>query len=439
MFFILKMSLILLLLSCSKTTDDNPSIKEPEQPELVSDEYVLNNQFEEFIDFTGNKGVWKVFGGGKDDTATAVYKENSGYKGSNTIMLRADQKSDIAVSQYLAKELEYRKLYRLSGRIKTESVQGDGGANLTIVGSWVRSDVVVGTSDWTYVSVDFFGPENGELAIGSRLGFWNAEATGIAYFDNIRVTEPEDVFVTKGEKIEAYIADELVYGTDQQMEAWLGRLDNFYTSYVELLSGKIPYEGRTMLIQSNPRNFAWAWAGEYIYWNEDYVTNALKLVVEEGDACFGIVHEIGHNFAPGNWDDYNGSWIWDEEVMANFRMAYALEDLNETVVMNEQKWVGADIINFYKIAYDNTITIGQEANGDAIQYTLLRLVNEYGWEPIINAFDELYAMNKGISIGNNKWEKFEFFLNTISKYTPEDVKNTYTTDELTLIESALNK
>lgn len=433
------MILPLVIASCSSSNSE-PIPEEPNEPVLVADEFVANNQFEDFVDFTGNKGVWKIFGGGKEHTGTAIYKENSGYKGSNTIRLRADEGADIAVSQYLSKKLEYRKLYRLSGRIKTESVSGDGGANLAVVGSWSRTDYVKGSSDWTYRYIDFFGPKNGELAISTRLGFWYAESTGIAYFDNIRITEPDDVYIKESANVQVYLAKNLVYGTDQEMQNWLNRLNNFYLSYVDLFKGKKPYDGQKMIIQSNPGNVYWAFAGEFIQWNENYVNDALKKVVEQGDVCFGIVHEIAHNFAPGNWDIYNGAWIWDEEVMANFRMAYALEDLDESVLMNNQIWKGSDIINFYKQSYDTTLAQGNTTNGinDAILYTMLRITQKYGWEPIKLAFEELYALNKGYSPGASKWKKFEYFLDAVSKHTSQDVKETYKPGELEIIKSHLN-
>lgn len=435
-YFILNVALFSILFSCS-TTGQELEVEVPKLPELIVDDYIINNQFEDYIDFTGNVGTWKIFGGGKDNVATATYKENLGYKGSNTIQLRADEGADIAVSQYLAKKLDYRKLYRLSGRIKTENVAGDGGANLALNGSWIRSDYVKGTSDWTFVHIDFFGPEDGVMAIGARLGFWNAETTGIAYFDNLRITEPDDVYIKKSEHVEVYLGKNLVYGTDQQMEDWVNRLNNVYKSYTDLFLGKAPYNGQPMIVQSNPGNIYWAFAGEFIQWNQNYVNPALKLVVDRGDACFGILHEIGHNFAPGNWDNYNGSWIWDEEIMANFRMAYALEDLNETVVMADQTWVGAGIIDFYKLAYDKTLAQGitTDGIGDAILYTMLRIPEKYGWEPIKLAFDDLYKLDKGYSVGASSWKKFEYFLDAISKYTDEDVKETYSATELQVLES----
>ena len=435
-YFILLVLLPLIFFSCSSKVQELEN-EEPKKPEIIKDEYVINNEFEELIDFTGKVGGWEIFGGGNRKDATALYREGIGYKGSNTIRLRANQGSDIAVSQYLAKKLEYRKLYRLSGKIKTESVAGEGGANLSIIGTYQRSDYVKGNSDWTHVYIDFFAPKDGKVAIGNRLGFWNAEATGIAYFDNIRVTEPDDVYIVKGKNVEIYLGKKVVYGTDQEMENWVKRLDNFYTSYVDLFKGKAPFEAQKMVIQSNPGNIYWAFAGEFIQWNENYVNGALKLVVEKGDICFGIVHEMAHNFAPGNWEDYNGSWIWDEEVFANFRMAYALENLNETTIMNEKKFVGADVINFYKLEYEKTIGQGLPANGDATLYTMLRITKKYGWEPLKLAFDDLYNLDKGLNIGTTNWRKFEYFLDAISKYTDEDVRSTYSSKDLQALESFL--
>ena len=62
---------------------------------------------------------------------------------------------------------------------------------------------------------------------------------------------------------------------------------------------------------------AWAYAGYPIQWNRDYVASTLDEVARYDNAVFGIMHEMGHNFAPGNYvtgayDHGNGEWNWNE-------------------------------------------------------------------------------------------------------------------------------
>ena len=54
---------------------------------------------------------------------------------------------------------------------------------------------------------------------------------------------------------------------------------------------------------------------------------------------------------------------------------------------------GADVINYYKIFYDETIGAGiPKNNGDALHYTFLRIKERYGWDVYKKAFRELYAL-----------------------------------------------
>lgn len=101
---------------------------------------------------------------------------------------------------------------------------------------------------------------------------------------------------------------------------------------------------------------------------------------------------------------------------------------------------GADVINYYKIFYDETIGAGiPKNNGDALHYTFLRIKERYGWDVYKKAFRELYALGDSGQEGlETPYDKFLFFLSYVSKAAGEDVvAATYTPGELALIEESL--
>jgi hypothetical protein len=84
--------------------------------------------------------------------------------------------------------------YRLTGWVKTQNVARtveavDAGANLCLFNTWTRSNPVLGTSDWTLVSLEFNSESSTEVTIGARLGYWSGTTTGTAWFDDIELRE----------------------------------------------------------------------------------------------------------------------------------------------------------------------------------------------------------------------------------------------------------
>ena len=178
----------------------------------------------------------------------------------------------------------------------------------------------------------------------------------------------------------------------------------------------------------------WALAGYPILWSSNYsaVTSTFEELAQHGTWSFGLMHELGHVFNLGN-----SSWNWNDEIFANFRMSYALEACDGTMSQRDICYRGADVINYYKIFYDETIGAGiPKNNGDALHYTFLRIKERYGWDVYKKAFRELYALGDSGQEGlETPYDKFLFFLSYVSKAAGEDVvAATYTPGELALIE-----
>lgn len=88
--------------------------------------------------------------------------------------------------------VEPHTIYELSGWIRTEGVQHspqavDAGANLTVMGTWERSEALIGTNDWTFRTLRFNSGDSTTVTVGARLGFWSGTTAGSAWFDDLRL------------------------------------------------------------------------------------------------------------------------------------------------------------------------------------------------------------------------------------------------------------
>jgi hypothetical protein len=101
-------------------------------------------------------------------------------------------------------------------------------------------------------------------------------------------------------------------------------VDQCYAAMIEL-TGQHPFGGKLMVFKESPTHPWWAYAGQEMILNTDYVGETLKNF-DNGILAFGWIHEVGHNF-----DDGIGDWyIWDgpsAEFQANFKLSYAIENI----------------------------------------------------------------------------------------------------------------
>ena len=89
--------------------------------------------------------------------------------------------------------------YLLSGWIKTMNVANtaesvDAGANLSIIGGYIRSAGIFGTTGWRYASLVFNSGSNTQVTVAARLGMYSGTTTGTAWFDDLRL-EPLNLVV----------------------------------------------------------------------------------------------------------------------------------------------------------------------------------------------------------------------------------------------------
>jgi hypothetical protein len=64
------------------------------------------------------------------------------------------------------------------------------GANFSLIGfEGCSPTLLVGTFDWTAVSLTFVAPADGMITLGCRLGGESSSVTGKAWFDDITLTQ----------------------------------------------------------------------------------------------------------------------------------------------------------------------------------------------------------------------------------------------------------
>lgn len=377
---------------------------------------------------------------------------DGGVGGSGCVRITSEERTALAV-KYRLKGLECGRLYRMTAKMKCEDVRDGRGAVLYLEPegldqSWNASEFAYGTSDWKEVYLDFVPDADGGATVCCGLGFpWatynGGKASGTVWWDDVRVAPaPEEaVYRREGEHVALLFDREKVAISDEAVDRWLTQLDRIYEAYRELVGG-VPYQGSKIMILTTPgiEPGYWALAGNPILWNNHVaVSTLLDRTVEFDDWGFGLLHEIGHVFSSGTVCG-RGRWNWNDEIFANFRMSYALEKCGGTVSQRDVCYRGADVINYYKIFYDETIGAGiAKNNGDALHYTFLRIKERYGWKVYEQAFRSLYALDDGqLPELRGDYDKFLYFLSHVSAAAGEDVvQATYTPEELELIRESL--
>lgn len=111
---------------------------------------------------------------------------SNAHSGSSSGKITATEISDARFLQEVTVEPETH--YLLSGWIKTQNVSEGVGANLSLFGTWSHTEGLLGTNNWTRVSLWFNSGSSTRITIGARLGYWSGPSAGTAWFDDLRLT-----------------------------------------------------------------------------------------------------------------------------------------------------------------------------------------------------------------------------------------------------------
>lgn len=121
------------------------------------------------------------------NTSSFTWEDQGGINNSKCIKISNSTANDATFEQEIT-NLIPGKNYRFTGMVKVKNIEShqteNGGACLSLNGTWVRSEFVKQTEDWFQVVMDFT-PETDTVKLGARLGFWGDTVTGEAIFDNL--------------------------------------------------------------------------------------------------------------------------------------------------------------------------------------------------------------------------------------------------------------
>ncbi|MBR6766448.1 MAG: phospholipid carrier-dependent glycosyltransferase [Clostridia bacterium] len=128
-----------------------------------------------------------------DTGISKLYVDENGYEGSCIAVVNVDE-NDARFVQTVSVKPE--TTYRISAMVKAENCTTGGyGANLSIDGLFTYSDAVYDTAG-QWQPVEFYGvtgENQTELTVFARVGGYSGLCTGRAWFDNLEITEVEDV------------------------------------------------------------------------------------------------------------------------------------------------------------------------------------------------------------------------------------------------------
>lgn len=436
----------------------NPSDTTATQPEEPLVNLIANPDFDEDIilnyDESGKivpsdaavEGNWSYLGGWNEENAVVEQSSNRGVGESRCLTIIGKKDVDVMVAQ-VVKGLDPSKPYKATVRVKSPTISGGKGANICQEFLWApaSSGMLIPDNQWHTETLEIDAPpSNGEVTICLRMGSTAATTKGEAYFDNVTLTINNDLYIRESEHCKLMVDKSLVPVSDIVIDEWLANLDKVYECYEDLFSGRHPFQGRKFVFRSALIS-AWAFAGEPIQWHQNYISESLMRVAR-GDWCFGILHEMGHNFAPYM---SNGTYTfdWNEELFANFRMYYAIDQLNITIITDaslpngsggyssqEKTYVGKEIRALYKSdttnCYDRIIGAGKsEEMGNALCYMLTETVEKYGWDLWKKTYDYLYKIPRNQEQEQNwsDWKRFNYLLDALNRFTPngEDVRSAF--------------
>lgn len=337
-----------------------------------------------------------------------------GFKRSGLASVRIISESSNDAQWIQSVSLQPNSGYRLRGWVKTEGVgpatENSVGANLSLSGTWDRSAGIKGTQDWTEERLLFWTGQNSAFTVAARLGFYNSEATGTAYFDDLhleRVPTPESrhfILLFHPEVLAAF-----------DYRAWLEKLDEAYEA-MEALVGQAPYDGRKIVLQAvNFYPGGALVAGNPILWYQPSLEEAIRgmqTMASNRDLGFGPIHEIGHDFdLPDPAKYYMHSYPDDRndplnaEHWANLKLTYVADTLAQKhpEATFEQRGVYVPIGESAHRFFVERFALPWLKSGrkdwrhmdnDHFTGVLYLLKEKIGWEPFMGMFRDFASMTE---------------------------------------------
>ena len=157
-------------------------------------ENLLSNPGFEELDRDGMPAGWFTDAYNQEEGYTLfTVSEEDATEGERAACIRNFGENDARFSQRVRVEPE--SLYRLSGYIRTEQVEGGKGANFSVEGLYTFSTCIYDTSEgWQFITwYGETGPDQTTVTIFARLGGYSGESKGKAWFDDLSLEKVEAI------------------------------------------------------------------------------------------------------------------------------------------------------------------------------------------------------------------------------------------------------
>lgn len=407
---------------------------------------VLNPGFELTEDSNGKLSPvnWS-----SEDNAEVV---SGGMDGSKCLKITNQTETCTFVQQTVS--LEPNTEYILTGYIKGDNISDTEFTDGVFIGLEETGAYTVdqynnwknGTFDWTKVTVYFKSSSRGQATIRCALGHYWGGNSGTAFFDNIEIKKASYPGYPATEKVKSVRNNITVYlnkttveqTTAEKYNKWVDDLQRAYECYAELTGG-VPFNGDNLGIINTGQPVINRYGGIGNF-NPILLPGTFEERIKDyndrDNYQFGVYHEMGHSFDKIGYSE--AMWLFDAELMANFKMAYVLEEIQGVMYMNynwgaDVRYEGADIINYYKLSYDDNLKPLKEFTGDGLTYLLLEVKNKISWEPFKKAFSDIRNGNYSPATNLNK---FDLFLSKLQEYynpNGTEVYDVFTEEELDFV------
>jgi dolichyl-phosphate-mannose-protein mannosyltransferase len=165
-------SLVVLLLLCGI------------QPSVSAQNLLQNGDFESVA--AGKWGAGWAVDFWKPGSKTGITDQKS-HTGKYAAFVQAKEANDLRLVQKISVEPD--TVYRFSGWVATRQVTpGGNGANLCVMGGFNHSNVLTGDNEWQQLEMVFrTRPNQHEVTLGVRLGFYGGLVSGLVYFDDLNL------------------------------------------------------------------------------------------------------------------------------------------------------------------------------------------------------------------------------------------------------------
>lgn len=280
------------------------------------------------------------------------------------------------------------------------------------------------------------GFSNGNAVLQLRKkGDKSQEWYAVATVDNSKKNYQK--YMSKGGIVELRLPlDITTVITDARLQQWANDLEKAYYTYEEL-TGYRPYE--SIIVKAYEPITKYENVLAYVYDNNNIIyvdsnflpTDLAKMSKRVNDWNFCLLHEMGHMFDNGR------PWNFEAEVMTDLKVPYVLERNGAGAELSEfgegSVRYGKDIMLSYKAMSGD---LSKEYDIFALAYKFMQIKEIIGWEPFKSTF---HTLQTNASLYNNytKQQKFQLFIDNLSKFSGQNIKSYFTTAEWNTIVSSL--